>query len=112
MLRKVDSGVNHVYQSVLLANGVPDCEWSLEQLRWLFAGPVKSYCTRSERVFASFLEDTGIVDPDKSVKLCLHGDEDYFPNPEKILNPSQPGGEVVAGEPALAVQGSASQEDF
>jgi len=69
--KNVAVGVGEVFQSVLLANGMTDAQFSLERLYTLFGTTIKKYCMETKVVYASFLEDTAVVNPATATELCL-----------------------------------------
>merc|ERR1711957_575912 len=69
--RKVAVGVGQVYQGVLLANGMSDCEFNLGRLYFLFGTTIRAYCDQTKSVYTSFLEDTAVVNPGAATRLCL-----------------------------------------
>merc|ERR1712194_568836 len=79
--RKVSVGVGQVFQGVLLANGMSDCEFSLNQLFRLFGTTIRAYCNQTKLVYTSFLEDTAVVNPATATRLCLQSISDSQPVP-------------------------------
>jgi len=75
--RQVAVGVGFVFQGVLLANGMSDCEFSLKQLYELFGTTIKQYCLQTNTVYHSFLKDMAVVNPDTATKLCLKAISDF-----------------------------------
>merc|ERR1711865_92207 len=71
MLKRVSVAVNNVYQSILLANGMHECEYSLKQLYVLFGTTISAYCAQAAIVYTSFLDDTGVVNQEASRQLIL-----------------------------------------
>jgi len=69
--KNVAVGVGEVFQSVLLANGMTDAQFSLERLYGLFGTTIRAYCTQTKVVYASFLADTAVVNPATATELCL-----------------------------------------
>lgn len=76
IMKKVSVAVNDVYQNVLLANGMSECEYSLKRLYFLFGTTIQAYCGQTAAVYTSFLEDTAVVNPKSSKKLVLQAIED------------------------------------
>jgi len=69
--KNVAVGVGEVFQSVLLANGMTDAQFSLDRLYNLFGTTIKLYCKQTKDVYASFLADTAVVNPATATELCL-----------------------------------------
>lgn len=71
MLLQVSKGVGNVYQSVLLANGMDACAWTLQQLFGLFATPIRAYCEQAALVYESSMSNMSIVQPEVSKAMVL-----------------------------------------
>jgi len=82
----VAKGVGAVYQAVLLAHEMSDCEFSLKQLYTLFVTTIRAHCEQINSVYTSFLEDIAVVNPATATQLCLKAisDQQTVPATESV----------------------------
>jgi hypothetical protein len=86
LLRPVQAAVGNVYESVLLANGVADCEWNLTQICNLFRRTIAGYCKAQMDICTTFLEASSVTGAQESVRLCLQSATRSREETAKLLN--------------------------